>query len=450
MKFYRAHPVTISANLRKVLFLALIPLIRAALFSLVWQDILALLLILGYAVWLWLRAGFRFDSGCLEIRTGLFMRRTVLISWSRVTKTSFLTHFSLAPFRAARLKVDTLGGSRTIIISQRYAEELKPLISGANTTGSIYRPTSGKIAALSLLTSNSFGGILYLSVFVSQSGKLLGQAFSRAVHLTFEQAASLLPLGLALGLPPAASALAVLLLAGWLTGFGRMFLRCNGFAFTRRGARLSVSGGFLSKYEHHLRQEDVFYADIRQSLITKLLKLYSLYLRDMCVIFTEKPASFEKQREALLPEFSPAPRKLKPRLGAILTFIGQPLLALAAVWPVFCFILRVYPGFGEFLGFAAFMAAALVCWRLAVKLVDFFSSGLSFDGKSYTLRYAKALTFHTAVIPKENVSAIELRQSPLMRFGPYCNLVLHTKNKARHICRGLVKEDVVKLLFVDI
>jgi uncharacterized membrane protein YdbT with pleckstrin-like domain len=281
-------------------------------------------------------------------------------------------------------------------------------------------------------------------VFVSQAGKLLGRTFSGAVHTAFEQAASLLPLGLALGLPPAASAIAVLLLAGWLIGFGRMFLRCNGFAFLRRASTLGISGGFLSRYECHLRLKDVFYTDVRQSLVTKLLKLYSLYIRGMCVIFTEKAASFEKQREDMLPEFSPAPRRLKPEPGAILRFIGLPLLCLAAVWPVFWLILRVYPSFGEFFGFAAFMAAALICWFLAVALADCFSSGFAFNGTSYTLRYAKGLTFHTVVIPKENISAMEIRQSPLMRLGPFCDLVLYTKNKSRLTCRGLVKADVAK------
>jgi uncharacterized membrane protein YdbT with pleckstrin-like domain len=448
MKYARAHPVTIFANLRRVLFLALIPLLRALWFSLVWQDILAILLMLCLAIWLWWRVGFRFDSERLEIRTGLLIRQTLHIPWSRVIIVSFLTHFSLAPFRAIKLRVETLGGTKTVFIQQSRAAALKILISGSNNTESIYKPTRGKIAALSLLTSNSFGGILYLSAFVSGSGKLLGRTFSGARHTAFERAASLRPLGLALGLPPAASALAVLLLAGWLLGFGRMFLRCYGFRFTRRDGRLSVSGGFLSRYEYHWSLNNLFYADIRQSLITKLLKLHSLYIRELCVIFTEKKESFEKQREKLLPELAPAPRQLKPDFGAILRFISFPLLALAAIWPVFGLIIRVYPGFGDFFGFAAVMAAALTCWYLAVKLVDFFSSGFSFDGKSYTLRYSKRLTLHTVVIPKERVAALKIRRSPLMRLGPYCDLILYTKHKSRrtHVCPGLIKTEVINFL----
>lgn len=466
MKCYRAHPITIVANLRKVLFLALIPLSRgvfaafvagsgfAPWLSQLWLDILALLLMFGSAIGRWFCIRFCYDAHCLEVRSGFFMRRTQLIPWSQVTALSFTTHFSLALFGGVRFCAETLWPARkpahaiNLILAKKHTDAIKALIPGLDNRQILYKPNFGRIAALSLLTSNSFGGILYLAAFVSQTGKLLGQAFSGAVHAAFEQAAHLLPLGLALGLPPFASALAVLLLAGWLIGFFRMFLRCNGFSLVRRGKTITINGGFLTRYNAYFKINELFFADIRQSLLTKLLKLYSLYIRDRCVIFTEKADQFAEQRKNVLPEFTPVPRQLGPKTGSILRYIGLPVLCLGVIWPGFRFLVRLNPAFRAAYRFAAIMTAALMLWLLAVKLVDFFSAGVSFSGTSFTLRYSKGLAFHTVIIPQNHVAAFEIRQSPLMRFGPACDLVVRTKAKSHraHCCRGLIKSEVIRFL----
>lgn len=500
-KSCRAHPLTILANLRHVLFLVLIPLIRgissalartgsySAWLSRVWTDVLILALMLGLAVWLWLRVRLIVSLKALTLITGLFVRRTVSIPFDKAATVSFLTHFSLLPFKAVRFNTDVPGASGrknrlSLLLWQKDADEIKRLLFCspekqepmyvkesqkpgmtwcANcerleaTPSAEYRPTAGKIAALSLLTSNSFSGILYMSVFVSQSGKILGGEFSRALTGVFDRAAHFFEIFL----PPLAAAFSALLLAGWAVGFMRLFLRYSGFRFVSRSGLLTACGGVFSRHERHIRRSEVLFADFRQSFTTKLLRLYSLYLCAggvgekksdySCVILTEKSARFESIRAALLPEYSPVVRQVKPDRRCFLRFIYTPAVLLASVPFVYKLLTRHLVGFDDFFAFASAMTAALALWFLAVNVADFFTSGAAFDGKLYTLRYSTGFSFHTAVILKENAALFEIKQGLFQRPGAYCDLIVRTKAARRqaHRCRSLKKTEVLRLLNIS-
>lgn len=425
-----------------------------------WMDILVVLLMFGIAVIAWLSVAFRYDDGEIEIRTGLLSRRMIFIPWEKVTAVILTQSFYLRPVRALRFRADTLGGSfkdadfsiflskkqAGAIIDSRKAFTGKPL-------GKIYQPTTGSILALSLLTSNSFAGILFISAFISQSGKILGNEFSEMIIGTFEQATR----RLAFGIPPAAAAIGYILIAGWLIGFLLSFTRYKNFTLTRKNNTLCINGGVFTKREYFIWYSDVNFIDIRQSLTTKILRLYSLYISAVgygkqkddisCIIPTEPEDEFEENRKTIFPALAPDPREFAPEIRGIMRFIGNPVLLLLGIALALAVFSRLFPSWGTFIWFAGLMALIPATVFLLIRIFDFNTSGITFKNGNITMSYSRGLSLHTIVIPEDKVASIELRQSFFQKFGRYCDLIVISKSEGsyRHLCRSLVKDDLLKL-----
>ena len=78
-------------------------------------------------------------------------------------------------------------------------------------------------------------------------------------------------------------------------------------------------------------------------------------------------------------------------------------------------------------------------WFLAVRLLDFFSSGIGRQGNIFTLRYSSGNQLHTVVLPQERISQIVLRQSPIQAFDRRCDVFVYSmsEKRTRHHIRNL-------------
>lgn len=473
--YRRTHPISIAFNLGRVLYLLLIPLLRGFISALrggfsqwlsgAWMDILVFLAMLGIAVLVWQNALFRYDDRCIEITSGLLNRRRTSIPWERVAAVTLTGPFYLRPLRVVRLRADTIGGSFrdadiSILLSDKQAREMinsRKAVSDV-TLGRIHQPTTASIVALSLLTSHSFGGIVFISTFISQAGRLLGKGFSQMLIGTFEEAAR----SLAFGLPPAAAATAYILIAGWLIGFLLSFVRYKNFTLIRKKDILNISGGIFTKREYFIQHSDVNFIDIRQSVTTRVLKLYSLYLSAVgygkqkddisCVIPTESGARFEESLKRVFPGMAPAARSFAPGRSGILKFTGLPAFCILAIAAAMAAFLRLFPLWSGFIWFVGLMACAPALVFLIVRVIEYLSSGISFQDGCYTLRYSRGLSLHTVVIPEGKVVSVELRRSLFQKAGPYCDVRIGSRAEGRsiHLCRGLVMDDMTKLFDLNI
>lgn len=469
-----AHPLTILANLWRVFYLVIIPVIRGFLVALqgdlahwaqgAWIDILVFLAMIAIAVWRWWVIRYTFDDREIAWTMGWLVRKKNRVAWEKITTVSVVESFYLRPFQAARVRADTIGGSAgradfTVLLWKKQAMRL---LTRARARGGVrepreYTPQTGSILALSLLTSNSLGGILFISTFVSQSGRLLGNEFSDLLVGTFERAARIL----AFGLPPAAAALAYLLLGGWLVGFLLTFFRYKNFTVSRGKTALNVSGGLLSAREYCINYHDINYIDIRQSMITKVLKLYSLYISAVgygklkddinCIIPTENRKVFTLNRERLFPAFAPCERQVAPKMTGIFRFIGAPLALCAALSLAMALLLLLFPGWRGFILFVGLMSMVPTVFLLVIRAMEFATSGIAKSGKYYTVRYSKGFYLHTVIIPETSIVGIELRQSPVQRLTPNCDVIITTRSEtqAAHRCRNLNREAAAKLLRIN-
>ncbi len=469
---HHAHPVSILQNLYQVLYLLLIPLIRGFLSALqggfrawlsgAWLDILVLALFLGVGILQWARLTFSYDREGIHLQRGVLYRERLFIPMERISTLSMLNLFYLKPLGAVHLRADVPGGSHrdsdfSLTVSRRVAANLMATREKARNPEphkAIYIPRSVYIALLSLFTSNSLAGVLFLSTLISQTGRLLGEEFAEGLFGTFETLAR----RLAFGIPPAAAALGYLLLFGYLLAFCVSILRHSRFLVERHQNTMYIRYGMITNRYYSLGVQDINYLDIRQSLFAKILGFSSVFLHVVGYGRQQKqeisvlvPAG--KNRESsqiirgLLPHLKPSDITIRSGWISLPRFLTDPAVFCLGI-PLLSYLLALFfPEWGDFIHFVGWMLLIPALWFLAVRLVDCATSGISKEGKNYTIRYSSGYYLHKVVIPEEKISQISLRQSIFQRLNRRCDLLLYTYGEVPkpHLVRNLPQNQVLAL-----
>lgn len=468
---HHTHPISLVQMIWRFLFLLIFPAARGFLIALsggniaewldgAWKDILIIfaILLLTFAQWwcLW----YRWDPAGLFIRKGVLFRRQMFIPSAKIITMSVTYPFYLKPVRGVRLRVDTWAGTGkstdiSLILSKKAARDIfksrEAELEDENFSLREYHPKGLYITCLSAILSSSFAGMLFFATFISQTGSLLGQEFADRITGTFER----LTRTMAWGLPPATVALAYLIIFGWLYSFVRNLIRHGNFVVRRKKNELLIDSGVITNRRYSIRLSEINYIDIRQSLLTKLLGLYSVFVnavgygKEKDDISAMIPANLwdrlQRHLHFLLPEFSASPRQVKPNAGALFRFILDPLLPTLAI-PVAGSVLAVlFPSWADFTYSITWMSMIPCLWFLTVRLLDFFSSGIGRQGDIFTLRYSKGSQLHTVILPQSRISQVVLRQSPIQAFDRRCDLLVYSLSEKR-TCHHLRNLDVAQVL----
>jgi putative membrane protein len=466
----RMHPINIAENLSRFFFLLILPVLRGFAVAIrsdfkgwlsgAWMDILVVVLIVMLAILEWYRCTYEYKDEMIQVKKGLIWRKTITIPRESIHTVCIVYSFFLKPFRAVHLKADTIAGdSRAadldLTVRTRQAEEIlqRTLQEDDTIMRRAYAPSWLSIMALSLMSSNTFVGIVFITTLISQTGQLLGKEFERRIIGTFEEITRIM----ALGIPPATAALAYLILAGYLVAFALNLIRYRNFSAQRQQGVLSISGGLFTQRHYVIREDQINYVDIRQSVLTKLLGLKSVFLNavgfgksrdDMSVlILTATASSTEATMRLLLPGYSPSKRQLRHNFGALLRFMMDPLYPCLGI-PLVSWVLGyVFPGWAEFIRSVAALAMMPAIWFLTVRLIDFFTSGVSKNGPIYTIRYSNGFYLHTVVIHEDKIASVQLRQSILQHMDGHCDLFIFSRSEktVRHRCRNLLWSEAEEL-----
>lgn len=470
--FRRAHPIMILYHLRSVLYLIIIPFLRGLVAVIqgglsawgqgIWLDFLILFGMLGISVLRWFLCRYRYDESHIRMRSGVFFYRDISLDWDKVTTLSVIRSLVLRPVRAVLLRVDTMGGNRrdadiSLYLHRSDVQEMIGVYSAASgreveeDKEEVYRPSFPSILALSALSTNSFVGVVYIATFISQSGRILGDRFSQMLIGTFEELARTL----AFNIPPAAAAIAYIMLIAWLVGVIFALLRYKGFSVRRKGDSLRLYGGLFTHREYVITTGNVNYLDIRQNMLTYLLRLYSMYISAVgcgkdrsdltCVIPFESIKKFRQRAHQLFPGFQDCPLTVRPYRDGILRYLSDPLLFCLAIplAMVTCFLLL--PSWFSFILFVGIMALIPALFFFAMRFTEYLTSGVGRADGLLTMRYSFAFTLHTLIIPEDKIAKVVIRQSLFQRIGGHnCDLLVYTvsEGSTRHKCRNLKRTEV--------
>lgn len=474
MEQRRTHPISIIGNLSRLSVLMLLPVVRGFWNALsgaglgdwargAWFDILVVMGILFFAVARWRCLRYSANRQALILEQGVLFQRRLVIPMRQIVTMSSEGLWWLRPFDAVRLRVDTMAGGGwqadvLLTVTPREADRLMGYRVGKKhqqePLARVYRPSALSIAALSALTSNSFAGILLVSAFLSTMGDLVGREFGRQFYVTLDLATQLVRKLL----PPVTGAIALAILGGYLVAFGANCIKHIRFQVRRRGDFLFVGSGFFTRQHYLIDVNKISYVDVRQGLISRFIGLSSASLycpgfgkrkEDVAaVIPATDQGEMEENLELLLGEYRFPPLTQKPNRGAIGKFIIDPLWPCLLVPGGSALLVHLFPQWSSVILSAGIMASLPAFWFMGVRVADYLTTGLGFDGETLSLQYSKGYYLHRVSIPRSQIAHIHLRQSPIQRFDGSCDVLIYTKGEhaRRHHIKNLKRAQVSKLL----
>ena len=465
MKARREHPVAIPGHIPYYYLLLLLPLLRGARYIRLpdgfprwlrgtWFDgaVIAALLVLSAVAWG--KRTYDVDAHRMRLCRGIFWRRTTLIPLRWVTTLTVERPLWMRLLRAAKVSADTDGGNHRLADLRLTVWRPQAALFLPDSEGGVYlHAKAWRIWLLSLLSSDSFGGLLLLTAALRQSSVLLGESIRNTVLDNLEAAADTLVL-----IPRTAALLILILAVGWATGTARHLLRHLPFALCRREDTLTVYMGKVTKRIHCCAVGAVNYIDIRQTLAAHLLKVYTVYIsctgygkdkNTLAVVIPPcRKGQMEREWQVLLPHLRPCTVTLRPAKGALFRYIRLPLILLLILPAIGQAAGRLFPLWRELAMYLSLLSVLPCLWLGAVRMAEHSKAGLGLSGGQYSLCYARRLTLHRVTVPAAKVAAVHIRRSLWQRRRGVCDIRIYSHHEFRrpHKVRHLKYSEVKQLL----
>lgn len=486
IKRFHPHPLFILSSLRKYLFVLLIPVLRGLYYVLinsfswahgfhfemslsdwiqgVWVDILVSLIFLSLGILLWARFTVDISEEGILVQKGIFRRQVTFLPTSRFHCVLVVEPLHLKIFHAVQVRIDTPGGGiekadLSLTMRRKDSVQMMNILRYPKALAQFspirsYTPKNRYVFILAMITSNSFAGIVLITTFITQVGNLLGRQFSEMIYGTFENAAR----ALAFGIPPTALAIAWIMLFGYLCAFIGSLSRHANFNVVRNHGILKVKAGLFKKRRYHIQVDKIAYLDIRRSLLTLILGVYSVFLSTVgygkfkddvsALIPCVRKKRLKQSMDLLLPEYHLSEREVRPeRMRSLFRYTWRAaglLVLLLLGTRVSCLL---FPSWRELILWVCLMASCPLVWLLAVKLVDLNTAGISWEQGCYTLRYSKGFSLHAIIIRPERIVKIKRTQSIFQKRKGKCDLYVYSYSEGKnvHHVRNLDNEKTEEL-----
>lgn len=464
------HPIKIVKLATKNFWLLLIPLVRglAALrwdfytwVSGAWFDILIILLI-GWAAYLrWYFTWYETSGSSIHLKTGVFLKAEFNVPYSSVCAAAAERKFFFRPLKAVNLYLDTNSGSKRhadiqITVNRQDYKALFKLISHKHTNciKASYSPSKINLALFSFLFSSTLSGVIFIVTLIIESSKIFGNS----IQDTLLTAITDVSRWLTFGLPPLAVGISLALTAGWVFTFISSLLRHLGFRIERINKIITIHNGFFTKHHYYINSDKINYVDLRQNLLTKLFSVMSVHVgcsgygkaKNEIPVFV--PITTESQvfssLQLLLPNLSVIPGGIKPRWNYFFRFIWLPFFTMLGIPFVIYGLSRLFPLWNSMILFIGIMSEIPVIWLLIAKVVNFYTTRISYSDKNLCLKYSSHYAFHTIIVPKNRISKILIKQSLLQIPSRSCDVRIYTTSEFTkyHNIISMPLEGILRLL----
>ncbi len=467
-KICRPHPIQAFENMLRFIFLLIIPLIRGLFLAFTggivlwlqgaWFDIIILLLIITLGLLRYRTTYFIPSEKEIIMHSGIIKKNKIIIPYENIVACGTIAKYYLRPLDAAVLYLDTLAGSsrnwdfKLIVKNEDIENVISKISHDSRNRDFIYKSNFLYIFLFSLISSNSFVGIVVITTLISGAGEILGERINNIIVGTFQNIVNFI----AFGIPTVAVAFAYLMFFGWFVAFMANIIRYKNLNVERKGRNLKINGGFLTLRQYVINEGSINYLDIRQSFFTSLLGIYSVSLdaigykkerHGMSVIIpTISKKRLMPMVKKLLPDFIISKRQIKPNFGAIIRFTLDPLYPCLLIPLISILLMLLYPVWSELIFFIALMAMIPSVWFLAVRIIDWLTSGISYEKGFYTIRYSKGYYLHTLILSKKRLMSVQIRQSVIQKFSNRCDVFIYSYNetRTRHRLRNLDRDEIEK------
>lgn len=468
MEYRREHPIRILTRMPHFAILLIFPVLRALLFSGgnlyhwlsgVWIDILVLLGITFLSLTYWYFDLYRFSKRGVYRFKGIFKIQKKLIPFCETTTVVIERPWYLKIIGGSRLKIDTpAGGMKNLDLSliitgketERFSNYFKPNQTPYTMTAKVW-----SIAALSLISSNSFTGVLFISALISQSGQILGNEFENLIVNNFTKTAEIL----AVGIPPAAAIVALLIGLGWLVSFVLNIVRYAKFSVSTDYSVLTIKTGiWINKRTYYIERQRVSFLEVRQTILTMALRISSALINtpgygkakgeSPILIPTLSNRNSLKNLETFFPHLPFGKRNVRPLKKDFPRFLVMPITFLFILLIIMIISQILFPSFTSIILFFGGMLASVLIVYFIAKILSFSRTGFGLKDGVYTLEYCRGFLFKKISFSQKKLCKIHIRQTVFQKKDGCCTVIFYTygEKRKRHLITNLPLDDVEKEL----
>ncbi len=444
---YRQHPIRILGYTTRSFWLILIPLTRDLIASRYdvaswlkgsWLSILTVTLIFGYAFVRWATISYHIEKDCIIAKSGYFGLMESKIYYDRITSVSASQSFIYRIFRAHKLYFNTNSGFKngvdiTLTVKMSDYNKLFEIIDpqSADSASFTYRPKHSQMLIFSLLFSSSLSGIIIWSTFLIQGSRIVDAQIQERIRSEIFNITERLE-ALLSNIPPIAVAVSLAAIASWVVSFIAMLMRHWSFSVVRRKNRVVIKSGFITRRSHILDRESIVCADVQQSLLMRIFKICSVRINCNGYGKSDRETNalipITTQREVacslrlLMPELKIPDITLRPGVKRIMYHVLPPLLLCLLIPIGGAVALYFLPSWSRIIRFAIIIFEVPSIWLTIVKLVSGFTLGAGIKDGYLRIDHCRLYSFHTVIIPVENISKVTLYQSVPQFFKNNCNI----------------------------
>lgn len=465
------HPIKILSYTTKNFWLLIIPLARGLYYSRynfkawvkgAWLDIFIIFLILGFAITKYLNIKYAFNDNQFYFKKGIFFKSTSVIPYSKLTSITFEYPFFLRPLKCGTLYLDTFSGSKRdaeIIANLRYKDiyTFEKLILSSGKQSKLkysFYPSKKHLIFFSLFFSNTLSGVILISTFIYQSGKIVGKRLESVFFATFHTVAQ----KVAKGISPIALGMALVILSGWALSFIINVLVTLQFRAKRHKDYIKIKKGFFTKSTYFLKINKINFIDFKQTLLTLIFKISSVYIncpgygKGKHALAVLAPITTKQEvihtLHMLLPDYPSPNITVKPLKNQVQRFIFIPVTLFVCVPLIYLTLIWIFPQWSNLALFLCIILSIPTIWSIVVKAVSTFCTGIGCSGEYITIKYCRYFDFHTIVLPINKISFIKIIQSPYDKNMNFCRLAIFTNAEKTmcHTIRYLPYDQTIALL----
>ncbi len=474
-KWVRPHPATIVLYSLRQILLLLIPIVRALFSSqndftnwnrYVWVDLLAIFGMFGFGYMRYLATGFRIEGQGIICQNGLILHRRGYIPFSEISVLVCEKSFFWFPLRYCLVYLDTDAGGKheadfKIALSYRQYDtirhELSKVCIDHQAARRISRGKWWEILFLSFLSSDSLSGILFISATISGFGDLFSIDIRQLITDNFEYLYQFAN-KLVIKIPPVAAWIAYILIITWSISFLMHTVKNMRFTVMRQGNAMAIICGMLSRYDHWIQVKRINRLDIRQTFVTRLLGVQSVFVRscgygkqsqNLAVLLPAGTNTRVKaQLSLLLPEYPITSNQIRSKKKYLLRFAALPFWMSIGEILLFWKLSLLLPNLKDTVLFVGAAMLIPTLWLFVVRITAYFHNGAGKTQDVYTFRYTYGYRFMTTVVQKEKITSFTIRQTVFQRMNGGCDLLIYVRDekKAHFTVCNLNRKEVEQIM----
>ena len=463
-KVYKAHKIAIFYNLKPVLFVLLLPIIKALINSLLRREIngfflsesLILAVLFTYGVLKWRNFSISITDNLVKVSSGLFLRRTAEISVDKISTIQRVRTLPDRIFGSTTLTINTEAGRKgkadyKMRLCRVDADEIYNTLSGT-TTAKTLKFSPLRVAVMSAAASSAFTGIILIVPAIKTAGNLLGTAIEEALIDRINEVSLINRL-----FPPIINTITIIFLSLYGVAVAVSFFRSVNFKVSIGSGKIEISNGLLTLRKISFKKKTVNCAVIEQAPLMRMCKRYLVRVgvggygdnkgNKGVVVPSAKRNEVHELFGAVFPNVQKPETLIRPSIKARPRFHFKPTIFTAIMLAVYIVLSDKFPAFDELIIFGGIIAAIVLVYYYTLAEYNARRSAIGISNIIYA-KYTHWAATREMFCEADRIGIINITKWPLDRKIGTCNIKLTVRSenaesiRVKHIDYDEIKEQL--------